>query len=83
MRMLFVIREIDNEPHGILQIASVLKDGGHQVRLVVASHQDPVQVAGEWKPQVVGYSVYTGTQRWYLETSRSSRYQESYNPCTL
>ena len=41
--MLFVIREIDNEPHGILQIASVLKGGGHEVRLVVASRQDPVE----------------------------------------
>ena len=68
--MLFVIREIDNEPHGILQIASVLEDRGHEVRLVVASRQDPVEVAADWAPQVVGYSVYTGTQRWYMETNR-------------
>jgi radical SAM superfamily enzyme YgiQ (UPF0313 family) len=37
------------------------------VRLSIASQEDPIAVALEWKPGVVGYSVYTGSQTYYRD----------------
>ena len=62
MRVLFVEKQIDYEPLGLLYLSRVLRQAGHEVRLVVASDEDPVAVAREWQPGVVGYSVYTGSQ---------------------
>lgn len=70
MHLLFVIKEIDNEPHGILRISSLAKQSGHQVSLVVATEEDPRIAAQRLQPDVLGYTVYTGTQQWYLETNR-------------
>jgi len=70
MHLLFIVKEIDNEPQGILLIAALLRRAGHQVSMVVATEEDPLQAALRLQPDVVGYSVYTGTQRYYLELNR-------------
>jgi anaerobic magnesium-protoporphyrin IX monomethyl ester cyclase len=67
MRVLFVEKQIDYEPLGLLYLSSVLRQAGHQVRLAVAAVEDPVAVAREWQPGVVGYSVYTGSQTYYRD----------------
>jgi radical SAM superfamily enzyme YgiQ (UPF0313 family) len=67
MRILFVEKQIDYEPLGLLYLSSVLRRAGHDVRLAVASDQDPVAIAQEWQPAVVGYSVYTGSQGYYRD----------------
>jgi anaerobic magnesium-protoporphyrin IX monomethyl ester cyclase len=67
MRVLFVEKQIDYEPLGLLYLASVLRQAGHQVRLAIASDEDPVAVAAAWQPGVVGYSVYTGSQAYYRD----------------
>ncbi len=67
MRVLFVEKQIDYEPLGLLTLASVLRGAGHDVRLSIASQEDPVAVARAWKPGVVGYSVYTGSQTYYRD----------------
>jgi anaerobic magnesium-protoporphyrin IX monomethyl ester cyclase len=67
MRVLFVDKQIDYEPLGLLYLSSVLKEAGHEVRLAVAADEDPAAVAGEWRPAVVGYSVYTGSQTYYRD----------------
>lgn len=67
MRVLFVERQVDYEPLGLLTLSSVLRQAGHEVRLSIASQEDPVAVAREWKPGVVGYSVYTGAQTYYRD----------------
>ncbi len=67
MRILFVEKQIDYEPLGLLYLSSVLRQAGHEVRLAVASDEDPVAVAREWQPGVVGYSVYTGSQGYYRD----------------
>jgi radical SAM superfamily enzyme YgiQ (UPF0313 family) len=67
MRVLFVEKQIDYEPLGLLYLASVLQSAGHEVRLAVAADEDPVAVARAWQPGVVGYSVYTGSQSYYRD----------------
>lgn len=75
MHLLFIVKEIDNEPQGILLISSVLKQAGHRVSLVVATEENPVEAAQRLKPDVVGYTVYTGPHTWYLELNRRIRAQ--------
>jgi radical SAM superfamily enzyme YgiQ (UPF0313 family) len=75
MHLLFVIREIDNEPHGILRLSAALKQAGHRTDMVVATEEDPVEAAFRLKPDVVGFSVYTGTQRYYLDVNRRIKAQ--------
>jgi anaerobic magnesium-protoporphyrin IX monomethyl ester cyclase len=67
MRVLFVEKQIDYEPLGLLTLSSVLRQAGHDVRLAIASEEDPVAVAQDWQPDVVGYSVYTGSQTYYRD----------------
>jgi len=67
MHILFVEKQIDYEPLGLLTLSSVLRQAGHRVRLAVAATEDPVAVAREWQPGVVGYSVYTGSQTYYRD----------------
>jgi len=73
LHLLFITKEIDNEPQGILLISSVLKQAGHQVSLVVATEEDPVEAAMRLRPDVVGYTVYTGPHTWYLSLNRRIR----------
>lgn len=67
MRVLFVEKQIDYEPLGLLYLSSVLRRAGHEVRLSIASEQDPVFFARQWQPDIVGYSVYTGSQTYYRD----------------
>ncbi len=73
MHLLFIVKEIDNEPQGILLISSVLKQAGHQVSLVVATEEDPVKAALRLRPDVVAYTVYTGPHTWYLDLNQRIR----------
>jgi radical SAM superfamily enzyme YgiQ (UPF0313 family) len=75
LHLLFVLKEVDNEPQGILLISSVLKQAGHKVSLVVATEEDPVAAALRLQPDVVGYTVYTGPHTWYLELNQRLRAQ--------
>jgi anaerobic magnesium-protoporphyrin IX monomethyl ester cyclase len=75
LHLLFIVKEVDNEPKGILLISSVLKQAGHQVSLVVATEEDPVQAALRLRPDVLGYTVYTGPHTWYLDLNRRIRAQ--------
>ena len=67
--MMFVVREIDNEPHGILQISSYVKQHGHTTGIVVATDKDPVKAVVEAKPDVVAYTIYSGSQKYYLDVN--------------
>lgn len=71
MRVLFVIQQVDYEPQGLLHLSSALKAAGHEVDLVVAQRENPVDAARRWQPDVVGYSVMTGSQRYYLALNRA------------
>ena len=67
MRVLFVTEQIDYEPQGIMHLSSALKTEGHEVDLAVASHVDPVAYASDYRPDIVAYTVLTGSQRYYLD----------------
>jgi anaerobic magnesium-protoporphyrin IX monomethyl ester cyclase len=67
MRILFVEQQIAYEPQGVMQLSSVLKEAGHEVELAIAAQEDPVQVARNFEPDIVGYSVMTGSQRYYFD----------------
>jgi anaerobic magnesium-protoporphyrin IX monomethyl ester cyclase len=73
MRILFVEKQIDYEPLGVLYLSSVLRQAGHEVRLAIASDQDPVAVARDWHPDVLAYSVYTGSQTYYRDLNQRIR----------
>ena len=73
MRVLFVIKQIDYEPQGILHLSSALKAAGHQVRLAIVAQEDVVAVAKEFQPGIVGYSVWTGGQHFYYDINRRIR----------
>jgi radical SAM superfamily enzyme YgiQ (UPF0313 family) len=75
LHLLFIVKEIDNEPQGILLISSLLKHAGHQVSLVVATEEDPLEAALRLRPDVLGYTVYTGPHTWYLELNQRIRAQ--------
>ncbi|MBU0494599.1 MAG: B12-binding domain-containing radical SAM protein [Chloroflexi bacterium] len=70
MRILFIVEKIEFEPLGILQLSSILKRAGHDVKLVIAADENPVAVAKSYQPRVVGYTAFTGTQHFYLQVNR-------------
>lgn len=69
MRALFVEQQIGYEPQGMMQLSSVLKEARHEVESALATHENPVQVAKEFQPDIVGYSVMTGSQRYYFDVN--------------
>jgi len=75
LHLLFIVKEVDNEPKGILLISSMLKQAGHRVSLVVSTEEDPVEAAVRLQPDVLGYTVYTGPHTWYLELNQRIRAQ--------
>ncbi|MFQ6014372.1 MAG: B12-binding domain-containing radical SAM protein [Anaerolineae bacterium] len=75
MHLLFIFKSIENEPHGVLHISSFVKQHGHRISMVVATEEDPVEAALRLKPDVVGYSVYSGVQGWYLGINRRLKAQ--------
>ena len=70
LRVLFVEKQIDYEPQGIMVLSSVLREAGHDVELVITSHENPVEFAKRYRPHIIGYSLMTGSHRYYLELNR-------------
>jgi radical SAM superfamily enzyme YgiQ (UPF0313 family) len=69
-RILWVEKQIDYEPQGIMSMSAVLKAAGHEVGLTIAAQEDPVQFARDFRPDIVGYSVMTGSQHYYFKLNR-------------
>ena len=70
MRVLFIVQQIDYEPQGIMHLSSALKATGHEVELAIAARYDPLAVTRGFQPDVLAYSVITGSQRYYLDVNR-------------
>ena len=76
-KVLWVEKQIDYEPQGIMSISAVLKEAGHDVALTIAAQEDPVQFAKDYQPDIIGYSMMTGSQHYYLKLNR--RIKEALN----
>lgn len=72
-KILWVEKQIDYEPQGIMSMSAVLKEAGHDVALTIAAQEDPVQVAKAVQPDILGYSVMTGSQNYYFELNQALR----------
>ena len=72
-RILWVEKKIDYEPQGIMSMTAVLRQAGHQVEMTVAALEDPVQVAREFQPDILGFSVMTGNQHYFSELNQQLR----------
>ena len=70
MRVLFILKQVDYEPQGVLHLSSVLEEARHEVRLCIVNQEDPIEAVREFKPGIVGYSVTTGLQHYYLQLNR-------------
>ncbi len=69
-KVLFVEKQVDYEPQGIMNMSAVLKQAGHDVQLAIAAQEDPLVIAQEFRPDIIGYSSMTGSQRFYLDLNR-------------
>lgn len=72
-RILFVSQELSYEPQGIMSLSAVLKQAGHEVALTVATEEDPVARAVSYQPDILAYSVMTGSQAGYLALNQQLR----------
>ena len=53
-----------------MTLSSALKAAGHEVELAIAKQKDPLEVVRQFQPGIVGYSIMTGGQRWYLDLNK-------------
>ncbi|MDM8528694.1 radical SAM protein [Anaerolineales bacterium HSG24] len=72
-KILWVEKQIDYEPQGIMSMSAILKEAGHDVQLTIAAQEDPVQFAKDYQPDIVGYSVMTGSQYYYFKLNNAIR----------
>ena len=56
-----------------MSLAAVLKQAGHDVALTVATEEDPVARAIDYQPDILAYSVLTGSQMGYLALNQRLR----------
>lgn len=73
LKILFLLKQVDYEPIGLMQLSAELKQAGHEVRLAVESAEDVVEVARTWQPGILAYSLWTGGQKHYLALNRRLR----------
>lgn len=73
LRVLFVAQEISYEPQGMMSMSAVLKQAGHDVALTVADIEDSVAYAVTYRPDIVAYSVMTGSQCGYFDLNQRIR----------
>ena len=60
MKVLFVVKSKAIETLGVMYLAAVVKQCGHEARIVDIENALPFAMS--WKPQVIGYSIMTGDQ---------------------
>ena len=64
MRVLFVVRDLAaTEPVGLMQLGSVLRRAGHEVRLVGANRTPLLPMCERFRPGLIGYTLFSGEHR--------------------
>ncbi|MDP6525108.1 MAG: radical SAM protein [Kiritimatiellia bacterium] len=71
MNVLFIAAKMHTiEPYGIMCLSPHLKAAGHSVHLYEAEDSALADKVAEYRPQVIAYSVCTGSDRYYLALNR-------------
>jgi len=77
MKFLFINKPFLIEPLGIMYISSAIKQLNHETRLALTSDNLEKRVS-EFKPDIVGYSIMTGDQKFYDEINKSLKQKFSF-----
>lgn len=72
MKILFVLPYQNDtmEPLGVMYLAAMLKQAGHEVQAVVPDRQSVIAALGTFPADILAYSVITGYQQQYLALNR-------------
>jgi anaerobic magnesium-protoporphyrin IX monomethyl ester cyclase len=72
MRVLFIVRALEAaEPMGLMQLTAMLRHAGHSVRLVGANTTPLIPLMESYRPDLVGYTLFTGEHRYLLRLNRA------------
>lgn len=77
MKVLFITKPFVIEPLGLMYLSASAKKAEHQVDLALTTEDLEAKIS-EFKPQVVGYSVMTGDQNFYLDLNRRLKQKHSF-----
>lgn len=66
MKILFVTQPFIIEPLGIMYLSAQLKKAKHETDLITTK-EDYIKKIEEWKPDIIAYSVITGSQHDYFK----------------
>ncbi len=69
MKILFVTQPFVIEPLGIMYLSAQLKKAGHQTDLIT-TRENYIQKIEEWNPDLIAYSVITGSQHFYFKLNK-------------
>src|SRR4030042_1037709 len=66
MKILFITQPFVIEPLGIMYLSAQLKKSKHETELITTK-EDYIKKIKDWKPDVIAYSVITGSQHDYFK----------------
>jgi len=76
MKVVFIISTITiSDPLGIMYLSSSLKKAGHQTDLICFKKENVFQKLNELKPDVIAYSITTGTHKEYIALNKEIKKQ--------
>lgn len=79
MNIVFIIAKLATiEPFGVMSLSPYLKRDGHDVSLLEAEDPELVRKFCDCRPDVVGYSVCTGSEAYYLALNRTLKAHRRY-----
>jgi anaerobic magnesium-protoporphyrin IX monomethyl ester cyclase len=65
------LQETVNQNIGIMYLSALVKAQGHRVELFLEPHEDDfLQAVMDFRPEVIGFSVITGSHHWVLKAAR-------------
>ena len=70
MKALFISKPLKMEPLGLLYLSAVAKQAGHEVQLLLANDPQLESKVKTFAPDVIGYSITTGEQKFYFELNK-------------
>lgn len=79
MKVLFVVKSKVMENLGVMYLASVVKQAGHDAK--ITDINDAFIVANVWRPELIGLSIMTGDIKKFRQFAIEIR--EEYNPTVL